>query len=248
MPLPLIGAAASVFAGPIGGVLSSVLGGVMGGGGAGEVASGAANLFQGIGGAFKKLFGRKRRRKAHHCPPRPQPFQRPNPNAQAQLATIQNQLSQINDLLGQLSSKLDQMAKQQAEAAAAKAAQQAQVQLPTPQPQPEAPPAAAAPAPAIATPPEAAQAAPATSSQPAEAPATAVAAVAQAAAAVVEAVMPEGLAKIDWMFTEAKKLMLDELQENQLKGQVMYTNASNMFSMIGEFGSARSTLTYNMIF
>jgi hypothetical protein len=247
MPLPLIGAAASVFAGPIGGVLSSVLGGVMGAGGAGEAASGAANLFQGIGGAFKKLFGRKRRRRAHHCPPRPQPFQRPNPNAQTQLATIQNQLSQINDLLGQLSSKLDQMAKQQAEAAAAKAAQQAQVQLPTPQPQPEAPPAAAAPAPAVATP-QTTPAAPAAPSQPAEAPAAAVAAVAQAAAAVVEAVMPEGLAKIDWMFTEAKKLMLDELQENQLKGQVMYTNASNMFSMIGEFGSARSTLTYNMIF
>ena len=244
MPLPLLGAAASVFAGPIGGVLSSVLGGVLGGGGAGEVAGGLlkgpANLFQGIGGAFKKLFGRKRRSRSHRCPQRPQPFKPPFPNPQAQLKTIQDQLGQINDLLSQLSGKLDQMAKQQADAKAqsetavreaANSQPQAPVQVQT----------ASTPAPAPAETPQ-------TQPPPSEA-APAVAAVATAAvAAVVEAVIPEGLAKIDWMFGEAKRLMLDELTENQLKGQVMYTNASSMFSMISEYGSAASTMTYNMIF
>jgi hypothetical protein len=106
MPLPLIGVAAKVLAGPVGSVLGSVFSGVAGSGGLGQVAgtllSGPEKLFKGIGKAFGKLFGRKRKKPQMRCPARPQPFRPP-------LARLHEQFKGINDQLGKLGEKLGKL-------------------------------------------------------------------------------------------------------------------------------------------
>ncbi len=106
MPLPLIGVAAKVLAGPVGSVLGSVFSGVAGGGGLGQVAgallSGPEKLFPGIGKAFGKLFGRKRKKPQMRCPARPQPFRPPLTGLREQFQGINDQLGKIGEKLGKL--------------------------------------------------------------------------------------------------------------------------------------------------
>ncbi|MFN0171781.1 MAG: hypothetical protein ACKV22_35665 [Bryobacteraceae bacterium] len=74
----------------------------------GGLISGPANLIGGIGKAFGKLFGRKKKKPRHQCPQRPMPFQPPFAGMQQTLQGIGNKLGQITDQLGKLVQGLQQ--------------------------------------------------------------------------------------------------------------------------------------------
>lgn len=216
MSLPIVGAVANVLTGPVGSVLSGVFGGV-----AEKVLQAPAKLFKGVGKAFKRLFGRKKRRK-HQCQPRPQPFGLPQAVQQNwMLKGIGNQLSKITDQLGQISNQLSKLfgganAPFQPQQLG-QVAQNLFSQLAKCFPQSPAAPAAA--------------------------PASSYSAPASSLGSSVEA----GGAKIDGMMKQAEQLMLSENKADQLKGQKMMQDAQNMFSMLSNLIKAMGDMQRSAI-
>ena len=212
----------------------------MGGGGAGAaggigdilggVLQGPAKLMEGIGGAFKKLFGRKKKKKAHKCPPRPQPFNNPCMNPQGQMQGIQNQLGQITQQLSQLVQKFGQMTGQQGAQQGGqmgigdvvKSLQDLLGKLTGQQ--------------------GGAQGASSAASQGGFSAASALGGQASSLGVGNSSSLSSEGGKIDGMMSEAKKLMLSDKKEDQLKGQEMMQNAQNMFNMISQFIKAQGDM------
>jgi hypothetical protein len=201
---------------------------------------GPANLIKGIGGAFKKLFGRKKKKKAHQCPPRPQCFKPPCMNPHQQMQGIQNQLGKITQQLSQLVEKFGQMTGQQGGAGQAqgggmgvgdvvKALQDLLGKLTGAQ--------------------GGAQGASSAASQGGFSAAEALGGQATgtgfstgaSSSGGASSVASEG-GKIDGMMADAKKLMLSDKKEDQLKGQEMMQNAQNMFNMLSQLIKAQGDM------
>jgi hypothetical protein len=210
----------------------------MGGGGAGAAGGigdliggalqGPMNLLQGIGGAFKKLFGRKKK-KSHKCPPRPQPFKPPCMNPSQQFQGIQNQLGQITQQLSQLVEKFGQMTGQQGAQQGGqmgigdvvKSLQDLLGKLTGQQ--------------------GGAQGASSSGGGFSAAAALGGQASGTGFSTGGSSVASEG-GKIDGMMSEAKKLMSSDKKEDQLKGQEMMQNAQNMFNMLSQLIKAQGDM------
>jgi len=241
MPLPLIGVAAKVLAGPVGSVLGSVFGGVTGSGGLGQVAgallSGPENLFKGIGKAFGKLFGRKRKKPAMRCPARPQPFRPPLTRLHEQFKGINDQLGKIGDKLGKLLEGLNK-------------------QIPaSPGGQPGAPPAGGFPAQPLTA---GLQQALHTLQdllgkltgkqwgdphiRPGQSPGGAVSLNPQPLPPAPGDSVAAAGNKIDGMMKQAEQLMMSDNKADQLKGQKMMQDAQNLFQMMSNLLKAQADM------
>lgn len=201
----------------LGNIVGGILGGIGGSSPIGQIAGGIGKAISGIGKAFKKLFGRKKKRRHHQCHPQPQPFSNPCANPNINV----NQYNPLQNLAG-LPAQLNQVSQQ-----IQNVLSQLTGSIPTQLGQ------------------AAAAGAGLTGSIPTQL--GNLTGASQASSSGVSMSESSSWGKIDSMMAEAEKLMLSDKKEDQLKGQKMMNQATQMFQAISAMLKAAQDMAQTAI-